>query len=243
MSSPAERAARRKAILSRGSDRLAKLTTSARGEEATAYIQTGGHSTFVSGPFSSSHRCKCSPSTRCIHRRRYAHSAFATNNSTSAISLLYAKWSTRPIYMDRGATAAVYASSHGCDEPLAFHPASPSCRRPPGDGHGPACTGEPGSRASSWQSPRIGRAPPTPYPFPKITTSTPHGMHVDVARLLCVLEGTASVCGKDGKRGFPPGKMAHTCTATTRARGLVGGTTCGEQIPVDVDARSSFHCQ
>ncbi|KAL4069025.1 hypothetical protein J3A83DRAFT_4373295 [Scleroderma citrinum] len=40
MSTPAERAARRKAILSRGSDRLAKLTTSARGEEATTYIQT-----------------------------------------------------------------------------------------------------------------------------------------------------------------------------------------------------------
>lgn len=38
MSSPAARAeARRKAILSRGSDRLAKLTTSGRGEDAPAY--------------------------------------------------------------------------------------------------------------------------------------------------------------------------------------------------------------
>ncbi|KAG6331247.1 hypothetical protein ID866_7840 [Astraeus odoratus] len=41
MSSPSARAeARRKAILGRGSDRLARLTTSARGEDATAYIQT-----------------------------------------------------------------------------------------------------------------------------------------------------------------------------------------------------------
>lgn len=42
MSSPsaARAEARRKAILGRGSDRLAKLTTSARGEEATSYIQT-----------------------------------------------------------------------------------------------------------------------------------------------------------------------------------------------------------
>ncbi|KIK94686.1 hypothetical protein PAXRUDRAFT_827754 [Paxillus rubicundulus Ve08.2h10] len=40
MSSPAARAeARRKAILSRGGDRLAKLTTSARGEDAPAYHQ------------------------------------------------------------------------------------------------------------------------------------------------------------------------------------------------------------
>ncbi|KAI6043788.1 hypothetical protein EDC04DRAFT_2866210 [Pisolithus marmoratus] len=40
-SSAARAEARRKAILGRGSDRLAKLTTSARGEEATSYIQTG----------------------------------------------------------------------------------------------------------------------------------------------------------------------------------------------------------
>ncbi|KAI6142074.1 hypothetical protein BKA82DRAFT_723380 [Pisolithus tinctorius] len=43
MSSPsaARAEARRKAILGRGSDRLAKLTTSARGEDASSYIQTG----------------------------------------------------------------------------------------------------------------------------------------------------------------------------------------------------------
>ena len=42
MSSPTARAeARRKAILSRGGDRLAKLTTSARGEDAPAYFQDG----------------------------------------------------------------------------------------------------------------------------------------------------------------------------------------------------------
>ncbi|KAI5992884.1 hypothetical protein EDD15DRAFT_2167757 [Pisolithus albus] len=47
MSSPsaARAEARRKAILGRGSDRLAKLTTSARGEEATSYIQTGSSDT------------------------------------------------------------------------------------------------------------------------------------------------------------------------------------------------------
>jgi len=33
--------ARRKAILSRGTDRLAKLTTSARGEDAPAYMHDG----------------------------------------------------------------------------------------------------------------------------------------------------------------------------------------------------------
>lgn len=42
MSSAAARAeARRKAILSRGSDRLSKLTTSARGEDAPAYAHDG----------------------------------------------------------------------------------------------------------------------------------------------------------------------------------------------------------
>ena len=42
MSTPATRAeARRKAILGRGGDRLAKLTTSARGEEASAYLHNG----------------------------------------------------------------------------------------------------------------------------------------------------------------------------------------------------------
>ncbi|TFK28350.1 hypothetical protein FA15DRAFT_665313 [Coprinopsis marcescibilis] len=40
MSASARAEARRKAILSRGSDRLAKLTTSARGEDAGAYIET-----------------------------------------------------------------------------------------------------------------------------------------------------------------------------------------------------------
>ena len=41
MSTAAERAAaRRKAILNRGNDRLAKLTTSARGEDAT-YLRDG----------------------------------------------------------------------------------------------------------------------------------------------------------------------------------------------------------
>lgn len=43
MSSPAARAeARRKAILGRGGDRLAKLTTSARGEDAPAYTGSAG---------------------------------------------------------------------------------------------------------------------------------------------------------------------------------------------------------
>ncbi|PPQ78812.1 hypothetical protein CVT25_010681 [Psilocybe cyanescens] len=41
MSTPEARAARKKAILSRGSDRLAKLTTSARGEDAPAYLHDG----------------------------------------------------------------------------------------------------------------------------------------------------------------------------------------------------------
>ncbi|KAF9523651.1 hypothetical protein CPB83DRAFT_898597 [Crepidotus variabilis] len=40
MSAAARAEARRKAILSRGTDRLAKLTTSARGEDAGAYLQT-----------------------------------------------------------------------------------------------------------------------------------------------------------------------------------------------------------
>lgn len=41
MSAAARAEARRKAILSRGSDRLAKLTTSARGEDAPAYMHDG----------------------------------------------------------------------------------------------------------------------------------------------------------------------------------------------------------
>lgn len=41
MSASARAEARRKAILSRGSDRLAKLTTSARGEDAPAYMKDG----------------------------------------------------------------------------------------------------------------------------------------------------------------------------------------------------------
>ncbi|KDR68664.1 hypothetical protein GALMADRAFT_104453 [Galerina marginata CBS 339.88] len=42
MSAAARAEARRKAILSRGTDRLAKLTTSARGEDAPAYLHDGG---------------------------------------------------------------------------------------------------------------------------------------------------------------------------------------------------------
>jgi len=41
MSAAEKAAARRKAILSRGNDRLAKLTTSARGENAPAYMHDG----------------------------------------------------------------------------------------------------------------------------------------------------------------------------------------------------------
>ena len=44
MSAAARAEARRKAILSRGGDRLAKLTTSARGEDAPAYLHDGAHS-------------------------------------------------------------------------------------------------------------------------------------------------------------------------------------------------------
>jgi hypothetical protein len=41
MSATARAEARRKAILSRGNDRLSKLTTSARGEDAPAYMKAG----------------------------------------------------------------------------------------------------------------------------------------------------------------------------------------------------------
>jgi hypothetical protein len=49
MSSPAARAeARRKAILSRGTDRLAKLATSARGPEASAYVDRRSYYIYIS---------------------------------------------------------------------------------------------------------------------------------------------------------------------------------------------------
>ncbi|KAJ3524794.1 hypothetical protein NMY22_g10852 [Coprinellus aureogranulatus] len=48
MSASARAEARRKAILSRGNDRLAKLTTSARGEDAPAYMKDVGTSSSVS---------------------------------------------------------------------------------------------------------------------------------------------------------------------------------------------------
>jgi hypothetical protein len=41
MSATARAEARRKAILSRGTDRLSKLTTTARGEDAPAYLNAG----------------------------------------------------------------------------------------------------------------------------------------------------------------------------------------------------------
>jgi hypothetical protein len=41
MSAAAKAEARRKAILSRGSDRLSKLTTSARGDDAPQFVHTG----------------------------------------------------------------------------------------------------------------------------------------------------------------------------------------------------------
>lgn len=41
MSAAAKAEARRKAILSRGSDRLSKLTTSARGDDAAQFVHTG----------------------------------------------------------------------------------------------------------------------------------------------------------------------------------------------------------
>lgn len=42
MSATARAEARRKAILGRGTDRLSKLTTTARGEDAPAYLNAGG---------------------------------------------------------------------------------------------------------------------------------------------------------------------------------------------------------
>jgi hypothetical protein len=47
MAAAARAEARRKAILSRGTDRLAKLTTSARGEDAPAYLHDGLSFTFL----------------------------------------------------------------------------------------------------------------------------------------------------------------------------------------------------
>lgn len=44
MSATARAEARRKAILSRGTDRLSKLTTTARGEDAPAYLNAGEYS-------------------------------------------------------------------------------------------------------------------------------------------------------------------------------------------------------
>ena len=41
MSAAAKAEARRKAILSRGSDRLSKLTSSARGDDAPQFVQAG----------------------------------------------------------------------------------------------------------------------------------------------------------------------------------------------------------
>ncbi len=41
MSAAAKAEARRKAILSRGSDRLSKLTTSARGDDAPQFVHAG----------------------------------------------------------------------------------------------------------------------------------------------------------------------------------------------------------
>jgi hypothetical protein len=43
--------ARRKAILSRGTDRLAKLTTLARGEDATAYMRDSQSQFFIRSRF------------------------------------------------------------------------------------------------------------------------------------------------------------------------------------------------
>lgn len=51
MSTAAARAeARRKAILSRGTDRLAKLTTSARGEDAPILLPDGALSPITANP-------------------------------------------------------------------------------------------------------------------------------------------------------------------------------------------------
>ncbi|KAF8972577.1 hypothetical protein BDZ97DRAFT_1901133 [Flammula alnicola] len=50
MSAAARAEARRKAILSRGTDRLAKLTTSARGEDAPAYLHDGEDSSNMPSP-------------------------------------------------------------------------------------------------------------------------------------------------------------------------------------------------
>ncbi|RXW12830.1 hypothetical protein EST38_g13022, partial [Candolleomyces aberdarensis] len=51
MSASARAEARRKAILSRGTDRLAKLTTSARGEDAPAYMSETSSTGSTTGIF------------------------------------------------------------------------------------------------------------------------------------------------------------------------------------------------
>ena len=50
MSAAAKAEARRKAILSRGSDRLSKLTTSARGDDAPQFVHNGKPGLFAIPP-------------------------------------------------------------------------------------------------------------------------------------------------------------------------------------------------
>ncbi len=51
--------ARRKAILARGGDRLARITTSARGEEGASYMHDG--TSWSMSPTYAAHRCTRQP--------------------------------------------------------------------------------------------------------------------------------------------------------------------------------------
>jgi hypothetical protein len=116
MSATARAEARRKAILSRGTDRLSKLTTTARGEDAPAYLNAGECSDLTHMD-SINILCRrySSQSCSCQLCGRGAEHASSARYATPVLFWKRRLWrsSTRPIRLVRRASKAVPSSSHG----------------------------------------------------------------------------------------------------------------------------------
>lgn len=117
MASPTARAeARRKAILARGGARLAKLTTSARGEDAPAYLNDGERHRQcpLSTDSCRSHRCTRKRERR-IPRGRDSHAtttAPAKGHAETVTITPRLCCSARSLGLVRRTTAPVHAGTH-----------------------------------------------------------------------------------------------------------------------------------
>lgn len=203
MSSPAARAeARRKAILGRGGDRLAKLTTSARGEEGPAYLR-GGEFIDEFCVYHSRRRRRCTRQRdRCIRRGRDKHapSTAPAKRHTETVAIATCR---RSLGLVRGTTAPIHAGPHGrCTQPFPTpdNPTPTVCdsarrRRPIRNRDGPDGEDEPApGRGCGRKGPRAACSTQTTDAVAEMDAVAASRVHVVLVGIFRAVEGATGVC-------------------------------------------------